>query len=221
MEIPTRKRKFVKKDIGYYRTIVIVIIAFSIIGNYLYENDSHLYTDHYFYAGSDPEHPIVRYLYDYRPITLEGGHEYTIFVYMGGEPYLTLALDFTFETLNNFTHTQTTGAEKTFLGIWGTNTQYLSSFPVEEDEVVVISGVVTSNLAISSFATWYIRIYQDLPPILIKKVLLIAVFDMLVLAIWFIAYEQYEKVFEEIKQKKLETAQNQNDQELLGIIDKE
>jgi len=184
-----------KRDIfTYAKTIFILTLCFGLMGNYIYDENFESQLSNYSYLD-EPLNSI--YQKQYNDFVLEGGHDYIFYFFVEGPQGAYLNINMIFETMDNITLSYDTGANETIMGLWGENRIYTEPLYIPQNETISITvSTRTSDLL------WQMVIYQDLPIWLTKPIPIVAFFTILLLAIWAIAYEQYEKIFTDIKKQK-------------------
>ena len=191
---------FGKKDIfTYAKTIFILTICFGLIGNYIYIENFKTLINNYNYHD-EPLNSLFHK--QYNNFVLEGGHDYRFYFFVEGPQEAYLNINIIFETMDNITLSYDTGANKTWLGVWGENRIYTEPLYIPQNETIFISVEMSTPSTSSDGLHWQMLVYQDLPIWLTKPLPIIAFFTILLLVIWVIAFEQYEKIFTEIKKQK-------------------
>ncbi|QEE15574.1 hypothetical protein DSAG12_01400 [Promethearchaeum syntrophicum] len=190
-----------KKDFfAYAKNIFILTICFGLIGNYIYVENFETLISNYNYHD-EPLNSLFHW--NYNNFELEGGHEYRFFFFFEGPQDAYLHIDMIFETMDNITFSYNTGANETWFGQWGENTIYTEPIYIPQNETISISVNINPGSISSSTLHWQMLVYQDLPMWLTKPLPIIAFFTILLLVIWVIAYEHYEKIFTNIKNQKI------------------
>lgn len=190
---------FGHKDIGdYVKTLFILTICFGLIGNYVYDENFEILKSSKIYHD-EPMNSMFHK--NYNNLVLEGGHDYTFYFFIEGPSGAYLNINMIFETMDNITHSISTDAEKTWLAVWGEKNIYTEPLYIPQNETINISVHLTHS-SIAEGLHWQLLVYQDLPFWSTKSSLIIASLTILLLVIWAIAYEQYEKIFTDIKKEK-------------------
>ncbi|MHA1475400.1 MAG: hypothetical protein ACTSQ5_09450 [Promethearchaeota archaeon] len=184
-----------KRDFFTYAKIILILtICFAFIGNYIYDENFESQLSNYSYLD-EPLNSM--YQKQYNDFVLEGGHDYIFYFFVEGRQDSYLNINMIFETMDNITLSYGTGANETMMGVWGENKIYTEPLFIPQNETISITiSTMTSDLE------WQMVIYQDLPIWLTKPIPIVAFFTILLLAIWAIAYEQYEKIFTDITKQK-------------------
>ena len=191
---------FGQKDIGdYAKTLFLLAICFGFIGNYIYDDNFERIKSNKIYHD-EPLNSLFHK--QYHNFVLEGGHDYIFYFFLEGPAETFLSINMIFETMDNITLSYDTGAEKTWLAVWGEKSIYIKPLYIPQNETIFISAHLTTRSVSSGGIHWQMLVYQDLSLWLTKSSLIIAFFTILLLIIWVIAYEQYEKIFADIKKQK-------------------
>ncbi len=195
-----RKHIIERKDIfAYAKTFLILTICFGLIGNYIYDVNFERLKSNKIYHDEPLNSLFHR---NYNNFVLEGGHEYIFYFFVEGPIDTYLHINMIFETMDNITLTYDTGANKTWLNVWGENSIYRQPLYIPQNETISISAHLATESFTATGIHWQILVYQDLPFWTTKSLPIIAFFTIPILVIWVIAYEQYEKIFIDIKKQK-------------------
>ena len=190
---------FGQRDIfDYAKTFFILAICFGIVGNNIYFENVNGLIDKYNYHD-EPLNSLFHM--EYNNLVLEGGHDYTFCFYVEGPQGAILNIDMIFETMDNISLSYDTSANETWSGYWGEDRVYSEPLYIPENESIDISVHLTTSSYVDGIH-WQILIYQDLPNWLTKSSLLIAFTIILLLVIWAISFEQYEKTLTDIEKQK-------------------
>ena len=196
-----RKHTVERKDIyTYVKTFFILTICFGLIGTYIYDENFERLKSKKIYHD-EPLNSLFHK--NYNNFVLEGGHEYIFYFFVEGPTDTYLHINMIFETMDNITLTYDTGADNTWLKAWGENRIYTEPLYVPQNETINISAYLSTESFIASGGIhWQMLIYQDLPFWSTKSTPIIIFLTIPWLVIWVIAYEQYEKIFIDIKKQK-------------------
>ncbi|QEE15572.1 hypothetical protein DSAG12_01398 [Promethearchaeum syntrophicum] len=189
-----------KKDFFTYTKIIFILtICFGLIGNYIYvENFKPLISNYNYH--DEPINSLFHKQYD--DFVLEGGHEYIFYFFLEGPHDVYLNINMIFETMDNITISYGTGVNESWLEYWGEDRIYTEPLYIPQNETIFISVQMTAPGTSYGSSHWQMLVYQDLPMWLTKPIPIIVFFTILLLVIWAIAYEKYEKIFTDIKNQK-------------------
>lgn len=176
-----------KLDSKFYRSMFIILVSFIIFGSFLYDENRDRLLSNHLYWSTDPSFTFRRSF----SVNITGGHEYTIYMHIHGPAENPLTGRFTFAEFPEL------------------NFEYVLYSDGSDGEIffdpIYISGDTHLGIYGSSNFQWSmgmrqeIRIYQNLPEYLIMKPIWVGAFVFMIFIVWFIAYNDYERIFVDIK----------------------
>ncbi len=184
-----------KKQIGFYRTWFILMVGFLIMGAYFYDENQDLMLQKHLYYRT----PIS---WTYRrgfTVNLTEGYEYTIYMHVRSRPDhpLYARYNFTETPERDFEYNLFSGAEDSLWRMPKENQIFFDPFYQDVNETLRIWG--SSNFEVLQGAEQEIRIYQNLPRYLIYKPLWVILFCAVLMVLWVITFNYYERIFDDIE----------------------
>jgi len=188
-----------KYILDYAKIFFILTICFGLIGNYIYDVNFERLKSNKSYHDEPLNSLFHKNYYNFE---LEGDHEYIFYFFVEGPIDTYLHINMIFETMDNISLIYDTGANKTWMSVWGENSIYRQPLYIPQNETINISVHISTSTISASGLHWQMLVYQDLPFWSTKSLPITAFFTIPMLVIWAIAYEQYEKIFTDIEKQK-------------------
>lgn len=184
-------------NFGYYTTFAILGLTLLFLGGHLYEHNKLAVIDPYTYQNT-PElietetfNTFIRRVYRY---PVESAKDYTIYISVYGDSEDLCNLQIYYNTTLLLNHSQDSGTQYRLYQSIGSSYSFLEPFQVNE------TGDLEFIIDNYSNSLYDIRLYEDLPQIFTKKILLLILFSLLGIAFWTAAYLNYQKIMDKFYQ---------------------
>jgi hypothetical protein len=191
-----------KKDWGFYTTGIILILGFSAIGANIYNRNMPYFINLYEYPEEgtfirETKEITEDFREKYTEIweyQLEGNTEYTFHIYVSGSQFTYAEFNIIFTQHENLSYEINPRPK---LSTWRTgsrrNDYYFPPTFLQENETFRL--VIIRYMDPDQNITAHLKIYQDLPQILLIDVVFIIPIVAIAIVIWMIAFDKYQKVF--------------------------
>lgn len=184
-----------KKSSKFYRTYLILLITLLFFGSFLYDESQDMMISGYLYDQTPSDWTYFREF----TFNLTGDHYYTFCMFVKGpkENPLYGRFRFSIDSEYNFEYTLESNGNYGKIFLPQSESGKLSPIYIAENQTIKIFG--QSEFLQASGMQQRIYIYQDLPQIFLYKYLWVLPFVALLIAVWVVAYNKYERIFIDLK----------------------